>query len=163
MSIIQLLLGKLSKDVVIEIAESQIRVFSFNGEAEYYDEPLIAIKTDGKKETILEIGKNAATHVASDVTVLNPFSHPRSMVASFTFAEKIIQHAIRELHQSIFRPAPRVIMHQLEKNEGGLTEIEDRVLRELALGAGAREVIVYSGAKINKQIDSYDAIKSKFT
>ena len=34
-------------------------------------------------------------------------------------AEKIIQHAIKELYRLVFQPAPRVVMHQLEKNEGG--------------------------------------------
>lgn len=50
-------------------------------------------------------------------------------------------------------------MHQLEKTEGGLTSIEDRILRELALGAGAREVVIYLGDKINPKVDSFDAIK----
>ncbi len=42
-----------------------------------------------------------------------------------------------------------------------LTEIEDRVLRELALGAGAREVIVYSGSTINTKAENYDAVKTR--
>ncbi|MCP3675139.1 MAG: rod shape-determining protein MreB, partial [Gammaproteobacteria bacterium] len=37
----------------------------------------------------------------------------------------------------------------------------DRVLRELALGAGAREVIVYSGSTINTKAENYDAVKTR--
>jgi len=52
-------------------------------------------------------------------------------------------------------------MHQLEKVEGGLTSIEDRVLRELAVGAGAREVVIYLGSKINTGVDTFDSVKSR--
>lgn len=54
-------------------------------------------------------------------------------------------------------------MHQLEKVEGGLTSIEDRVLRELAVGAGAREVVIYVGGKINTSVDSFDSVKSRIS
>ncbi|PCJ29561.1 MAG: rod shape-determining protein MreB, partial [Gammaproteobacteria bacterium] len=60
--------------------------------------------------------------------VINPFKHLRTLIADFGLAEKIIQHGIRQVHQSRLKPAPRVVMHQLEKIEGGLTEIEVRVL-----------------------------------
>jgi rod shape-determining protein MreB and related proteins len=52
-------------------------------------------------------------------------------------------------------------MHQLEKTEGGLTSIEERVLRELAVGAGAREVVIYLGSKINTNGDSFESVKSR--
>ena len=94
-----------------------------------------------------------------DVRLVNPFSHPRMFVASFELAEKLLQYGISQLHTSGFRAAPRVIVHQLEKTEGGLTDIEDRVLRELALGAGAREVVIYLGPRINTQFEHYDDIK----
>jgi rod shape-determining protein MreB len=44
-----------------------------------------------------------------------------------------------------------MVMHQLYLAEGGLCEIEDRILRELALGAGAREVFVWSGEPLTKE------------
>ena len=94
-----------------------------------------------------------------DVRLVNPFSHPRMFVASFELAEKLLQYGISQLHTSGFRAAPRVIVHQLEKTEGGLTDIEDRVLREIALGAWARELVMYLGPRINTQFEHYDDIK----
>ena len=50
------------------------------------------------------------------------------------------------LHKGKFlRPSPTVIIHPMEKLEGGLTMIEDRAFRELALSAGAREAVLYLG------------------
>jgi len=37
------------------------------------------------------------------------------------------------------------VIHPTEMVEGGLSEVEERVLRELALGAGARSVVVHVG------------------
>ncbi len=150
-----------SFDLLIELRESRIRIVSFLDNLEYDEKPLIAIESAGDKSIVKGIG-SACTEISDpNIKVINPFSHPRSMVSSFTYAEKIINHAVNELHGLVFQPAPRIVMHQLEKNEGGLTEIEERVLRELAIGAGAREVLVFQGAQINSKIESYDSIKAR--
>lgn len=53
-------------------------------------------------------------------------------------------------------------MHQLEKVDGELTDIEERVLKELAMGAGAREVLVYHhSVRIHAQQTSYTALKKQ--
>ena len=44
---------------------------------------------------------------------------------------------------------PRVIIQPLELIEGGLSEIEERVLHELARGAGASKVIVWVGPELS--------------
>lgn len=36
----------------------------------------------------------------------------------------------------------------MEKVEGGLSQIEDRIFRELAFGAGALKVVVHTGAEL---------------
>ena len=94
------------------------------------------------------------------IRVLNPFKHSRSFVADFLCAEKVLQHGVYTMHNNpIIRPSPRVIIHQLDKTEGGLTDIEERVLRELAISAGAREVVIYLGCKINTNVESFDTVK----
>ena len=90
------------------------------------------------------------SYTGNNVRVVNPFDHPRSFVADFLIAEKLIQHGVFEIHKarSFLRPSPRIVMHQLEKTEGGLKSVEDRVLRELAVAAGAREVLIHIGDKV---------------
>lgn len=153
--------GLFSSDLLVEIRENRLKISSFSNNRAYDENPLIAIETIGDKVFVKGIGAECNGISGPNIKVINPFSHPRSIISSFTYAEKIINHAVNELHGLMFHPAPRMVMHQLEKNEGGLTEIEERVLRELALGAGAREVLVFQGPQINPQIENYESIKSR--
>ena len=152
-----------SFDLIVQLREDLISVRMFRGDKKFEEAPYIAIETNGGNTTIREIGSKARDVVGPNIKVTNPFSHPRSLIANFSNAEKIIRHAIRSLYGSRLnlKPAPRIVMHPLEKHEGGLTEIEERALVELALGAGAREVLVYTGDIIDTKIDSYDTVKSR--
>jgi len=152
-----------SKDLLVELSESKISLKVFSSDIKYEVEPYIAIEKTKKGEVVKAIGVEAKELNSPNISVTNPFKHPRSFVADFFLAEKIIQHGVIQIHKSSVRPAPRIIMHQLEKVEGGLTTIEDRVLRELALGAGARDIVIYLGNKINTRIESFDSIKSKIS
>lgn len=150
-----------SNDLLIELSENKTSIKVFSSDVQYEDEPLIAIEKGAKGEVIKAIGIAAKRLQSNNTSVHNPFKHPRSLVADFFLAEKILQYGVKQVHQSRIRPAPRIIMHQLEKTEGGLTSIEDRVLRELAVGAGAREVLVHIGDRINVLTDSFDAVKAR--
>lgn len=152
-----------SNDLLVELSQNKISIKVFSSDVKYEDEPYIAIEKTKKGDVVKAIGKIAKQETSSDTWVTNPFQHPRSFVGDFLLAEKIIQHGVCEIHKSRVRPAPRMIMHQLEKTEGGLTNIEDRVLRELAVGAGAREVVIYLGGKINTRVDSFDSVKSRIS
>lgn len=59
------------------------------------------------------------------------------------------------------RPSPQIVMHQLEKTEGGLTSVEDRVLRELAVAAGAREVLIHIGDKVSVERTTFKEMKQR--
>ena len=154
--------GLFSYDLLIELRESLITVKTFSDNKVVEVIPAVATDKSTGKSIVREIGEKALSFVGPNTEVIKPFTHSRSFVADFESAEKIIQHAIRKIHDGTsFKPAPRVVMHQLEKNEGGLTGIEIRVLYELALGAGARDALVYSGSPINVETDSYEGIKSR--
>ena len=47
----------------------------------------------------------------------------------------------------------------MEKSEGGLTAIEKKAFTELALGAGSREAIVYSGPELSVATFDIDSVK----
>jgi rod shape-determining protein MreB len=42
-----------------------------------------------------------------------------------------------------------VVIHPLEKIEGGLSQVEERLFHELAVGAGASKVVVWAGAPLS--------------
>jgi rod shape-determining protein MreB len=152
-----------SNDLLFELSENKVSIKAFSSDMSFEDEPYIALENTKKGEIVKAIGKEAKSLTSPNIRVLNPFKHSRSFVADFMCAEKILQHAIYTMHNSKIRPAPRVIIHQLEKTDGGLTDIEERVLRELALGAGAREVVIYLGCKINTNIEKFDTVKARLS
>ncbi|PQJ62163.1 rod shape-determining protein [Photobacterium angustum] len=156
-------LQKLKRDLLIELRSKQLSVQVF-GTSERVDlSPYIAI--EDTKNNVLAVGDKAKYLSGSNITVLNPFDHKRSFVGDFSCAEKVLQYAVREvLGHNKFVLSPRIVMHQLEKVDGGLTDIEERVLKELAMGAGAREVLVHHNqARINAQKTSYVAFKKQLS
>jgi len=116
------------------------------------DIPFLAVDHDSDPVKILEVGAIAASTAAQsggNVDLVNGFDHPRSIISDFTLAEKTLQHFFLKLYDDAFlKPSPIVIMHPLEKIEGGLTQIEVRALQELAMGAGAREAHVWKGREL---------------
>lgn len=78
------------------------------------------------------------------------FSHPRMLIGKFQAAEQLLRQLLQEAYEeahgkSVFPQRPLVVVHPKEVLEGGLTDIEERVLMEMALGAGARRVKVWQG------------------
>ena len=61
------------------------------------------------------------------VELLHPFRLPRSLLADFVIAEKLLKAAVRAVwHPAWFVHSPRLVMHLLGAHEGGLTAVEVR-------------------------------------
>ena len=80
-----------------------------------------------------------------DLNATTPFSHPRSTIGSFKHALSLLQQGFRSIRKIT---QPVVIMHIMGDNEGGLTEIEERVLVEIARQAGAGRTIIWQGDEL---------------
>lgn len=79
------------------------------------------------------------------------FSHPRMVIGDFAAAEQALQAGLKEIWPSrLLQARPKIIMHPREIIEGGVTMIEERVLQELGLGAGARQVKVWVGPELTQ-------------
>ena len=87
-----------------------------------------------------------------------PFTTSRLIIGEFSVAESLLKRGIREVSKRGFLSmAPFVVIQPLEMLEGGLSEVEERVLREVAIGAGATRVVVWVGPQLS------DAeVKAKF-
>lgn len=146
----------------IQIWSEMLKVTDVNGSAEFYQPPYVALEKNSKGKFIVKaVGAEAKILVGTaNIDVTNPFAHPRLLVADFQKAEKILMHAVREVcGKKLFPPSPRVVIHPMEKLEGGVTDIELRVFRELCIGAGAREVVVYVGSPLTIQGFNYEDVK----
>ena len=114
--------------------------------------PLVALSRETKRR-LLGVGEDAkraaATHGAD---LVNPFKHPRTLLADFTAGQLVFKALLRKLFEGrLFVAAPLVVLHPLGDPEGGLTEIEVRALQELAVGAGASKVYVWHGRQLSDE------------
>ncbi|WP_250460939.1 rod shape-determining protein [Microbulbifer litoralis] len=140
----------------VQIWEKRIRVTDI-GSGKIFDEsPLLAVQKKGRgekgrREVVVAAGNRASSLPAADTRVINPFSHPRSLLADFAAGEKLLQYIFRKLlGDKLLGPSPLVVLQPMEKTQGGLTDVEVRAFRELALGAGARESLVYQGPELTR-------------
>ncbi|MES9826333.1 MAG: rod shape-determining protein [Candidatus Thiodiazotropha endolucinida] len=157
------LLSKLGTTIYAQIWENRLKLTDIQSRKSFDEKPLVAIKKIGKsKPIVVAVGNAASLTVGNDIEVINPFSHPRVLFSDFTVGEKLFQYALKELlGKNLLSPTPVIIVHPMEKTEGGLTMIEVRALRELAFGAGARDSIVYVGKVLSPHEIDFDSIKEK--
>jgi rod shape-determining protein MreB len=162
MSIYKFIRSIFSNDLYVQIWENRVKITNIDSKQVFDEEPLVAIKKNKKGQSIIEdIGDSVKALINKhEYKIINPFSHPRLLVNDFEVAEKILQHAFRELHKDKFiAPSPRVIFQPMEKLEGGITGIENRVYSELCLGAGAREVYIHTGSELSLYGFDFEQLK----
>ncbi|WP_405077975.1 YjaA family stress response protein [Pectobacterium versatile] len=72
------------------------------------------------------------------------FSNSRLLVADFFRAEKVLQNlADKFIKRSWFKFSQDVlIIHALEMNEGGLSQVEERILQEIAVAVSPRARLI---------------------
>jgi hypothetical protein len=81
-----------------------------------------------------------------------PFSNQRLLVADFNAAQKLLRRGLAQLLPRRFLRLslpPQLLIQPLEYLEGGLSQVEERILLELGLGGGARKVRLHLGAELD--------------
>ncbi|ECG8591883.1 hypothetical protein FNI11_19420 [Salmonella enterica subsp. salamae] len=68
------------------------------------------------------------------------FSNQRILIADFFLAEKILRDLIQQIfpqtwRNTLFRKRSDIVISALEINEGGLSQVEERILQEVVAGA----------------------------
>jgi len=92
----------------------------------------------------------AISHVARS---LRGFSSDRLLIGQFSEARSTLLQALKDLQPStpLLALRPEVLMHPLEIISGGLSEVEERVLQDLAHAAGARSVVIWVGRELRDE------------
>ena len=151
------LLGAFTSLYYVQVWDNRLRVVDVKRRTSFDQPPLLAMMPgNGRPRRIAAVGHQArAAAMAGDATLINPFSHPRQLLADFAAAEMLLRYAFKQLGQGFwFAPSPRVVIQPMDKLDGGLTQIEQRAWRELGLGAGAMDVVLYTGPQLDPaQID----------
>ncbi|MGS0689023.1 rod shape-determining protein MreB [Shewanella sp. 30m-9] len=154
---IRRLIDKLSPTLYVQIWENRIRVVDIETNGVFDEQPHLQVESSKNGAKIVTAFGNKAY-----VNPLNPFSHPRALLNDFFVAERLLKEIINQLAgKKLLSPAPIIIIHPMEKTEGGLTMIEIRAFREMAIGAGARDVVIHQGQEslINTEINFKELAK----
>ena len=81
------------------------------------------------------------------------FTSQRLLVGDFTVAEHFLKNLVKKVAPTgWFTPSPKVLLHPIEMIEGGLSQVEERALLELAAQVGARKASIYLGSSINDEL-----------
>jgi len=151
---IKSILNKFGTVLYVQIWEKRIKVTNITTKDIFDEKALVAVKSEKGKKSIEALGNNASLVTNTNTIVSEPFSHKRLLLSDFTLAEILLQHIFSTLQKGKFGVRPRVVIHPMEKTDGGLGQIEIRAFRDLAIGAGARETKVYQGKEL--LISSFD-------
>ena len=146
------LLDRFTPLIYVQISPEKLTVKNIKSGEVISEVPEVAIAYD-KKTRIVGTGKEAAFHKTSpSVKIINPFAHPRTLVSDFTVAEQLVKIMVsRLLGSSSFAVSPKVVFHPLGDPAGGFTQVELRAFREMAYGAGASQVVVWTGRALTAQ------------
>ncbi|WP_237065173.1 rod shape-determining protein [Microbulbifer guangxiensis] len=135
----------------MQLWEKRIRVTDIDSGRIFDEAPLVAIRKGKRRGKRVALGNRASSASSAEVEVINPFSHPRSLLAHFKAAELLLEGIFEKLGaERVFSSPANLVLQPMEKNQGGLTEVEVRAFQELGLGAGARRVYVYQGPELTR-------------
>jgi hypothetical protein len=116
--------------------------------------PLLYVKVYKNRIDIKEIG---AKQRPLTISPTKSFTTERLLVGEFSIAEKLLKNGLKQFKKTIllaFRPI--VVIQPMEMVQNEISEVEKRLLKELALGSGAYKAVVWIGHEL-----SDDEIKEK--
>jgi hypothetical protein len=100
---------------------------------------------------------NLKTGMHEKRKAIEPFSTERLLVGQFDTAESLLRDLVKRIVKgaSFWWILPTdwhscMIMHPMDLLEGGLSQIEERLLVHLGVMCGASHVIVYLGQELSK-------------
>ncbi len=137
MSIVSGLLGRFSRDMGIDLGTANTLVH-VRGRGILLREPsVVAVDRDTKK--VLAVGEEAKRMLGrtpGSIIAIRPLKD--GVIADFEQTEKMIRYFIEKINRRGFLFAPRVVIGV----PSGVTEVEERAVREAAKKAGAREAFI---------------------
>jgi rod shape-determining protein MreB and related proteins len=143
---------KFSEIVYIRIKPIWLSVVSISTSKRYEDIPQLAIN---KECRVIAIGRDAETVYMSDqsaIQLLNGFTHPRVVISDYQIAEMTLKLFLEKINSPKRWLSHRIlIMHPLDRLEGGFTRIEAKALQDIGERIGAYKVYVWAGRDLSEE------------
>ncbi|MDP2754056.1 MAG: rod shape-determining protein [Nitrospirota bacterium] len=128
-------LGFFSNDLAIDLGTANTLVF-VKGKGIVCDEPsVVAIRRDNKK--LIAVGSEAKKMLGKtpyDIVAIKPLKD--GVIADFDATEEMLKYFISKVHNRRSFVSPRIIIGV----PSGITQVEQRAVKDAAQSAGAREV-----------------------
>jgi rod shape-determining protein MreB len=131
------LTGLFSTDLAIDLGTANTLVH-VRGKGVVLNEPsVVAISKNGSQTRVLAVGRDAKEMLGKtpgNITAIRPMRD--GVIADFTVTEAMIKSFIEKANEKKYFARSRLIISV----PAGITSIEQKAVREAALGAGVREV-----------------------
>jgi len=89
---------QLNPVLYIQIWEKRIRAVDILTGDTFDEKPIIAIEFNKKKQSVIKaIGNDASMMSGNSISIINPFSHERTLLSDFTLAERLLRYIFQEL------------------------------------------------------------------
>jgi len=134
------ILGAFSSDLAIDLGTANTLVY-VKGKGIVLEEPsVVAVRTDDRyKNSVLAVGieaKKMLGRTPGNIIAIRPMRD--GVIADFEVTEAMLRHFIQKAHNRRKFVRPRIIIAV----PSGITQVENRAVRESAESAGAREVFL---------------------
>ena len=131
------MLGFLSNDIGIDLGTANSLVFVRDKGIVLREPSVVAVYTNTKKVRAVGIeAKRMLGRTPGNITALRPMKD--GVIADFEITEAMLRHFIKKVARNIKLVPPRVVIAV----PSGITEVERRAVKESAIHAGAREVLL---------------------
>src|SRR5262245_11492254 len=95
--------------------------------------------------------RNVRSGLVSGEVADPAFSTQRLLIGQFMVAQELLRGTVKAVVGWWPFRTRRLVMHPLERLEGGLSQVEERVLQELAASVGSRHTVVWVGESLSDE------------
>jgi rod shape-determining protein MreB len=131
-------LGMFSQDIAIDLGTANTLVH-MRGRGIVLDEPSVVAITKGSNRKVVAVGHEAKEMLGKtpgNIEAIRPMRE--GVIADFAVTEAMLKYFIRRAHKRNHLIRSRLVI----SIPAGITDVETKAVREAALGAGVREVLL---------------------
>jgi len=129
--------GLLSSDIGIDLGTANTLVFAKDKGIVLREPSVVAIHTGTRKVHAVGLdAKKMLGRTPGNITAVRPMKD--GVIADFEITEAMLRYFIKKVHSNMSVVPPRVVVAV----PSGITEVERRAVRESAIHAGARDVLL---------------------